>query len=56
MPSIQYSYVPWDYTEGAVLISKKFTDLHAQYTNEIMKAFEEAVKRGEPVNPPIWLA
>lgn len=54
MPSLQYSYVPWDYSDGAIGISKKFTDLHAEYTDEIMKAFDEAVKSGEPVNAPIW--
>lgn len=54
MPSLQYSYVPWDYSKEAIEISRKFTDLHAQYTDEIMEAFEEAVKTGEPVNAPIW--
>lgn len=54
MPSLQYSYVPWDYSDEAIEISKKFTDLHAQYIDEFMKAFEEAVKTGEPVNGPIW--
>lgn len=54
MPSLQYSYVPWDYSDKAIEICRTFTDLHAQYTDEIMEVFEEAVKRGEPVNPPIW--
>lgn len=54
MPSIQYSYVPWEYSEKAIEICKNFTDLHAQYTDEIMNAFEKAVSDGEPVNPPIW--
>ncbi|XP_055299040.1 myogenesis-regulating glycosidase [Sitodiplosis mosellana] len=54
MPSLQYSYVPWDYSEEAIKISKKFTNLHAQYTDDIMAAFEKAVISGEPVNPPIW--
>lgn len=54
MPSLQFSYVPWDYSEQAINISKKFTKLHADYTDEIMKAFDEFVKSGEPVNPPIW--
>lgn len=54
MPSIQYSYEPWGYSEEALKIFQKFTKLHAQYTDDIMHAFEAAVKRGEPVNAPIW--
>lgn len=54
MPSIQYSYVPWEYSEKTIEICKYYTELHAQYTDDIMKAFQAAVDRGEPVNPPIW--
>lgn len=54
MPSIQYSYLPWDYSDQAIEICRKYTDLHAEYTDEIMKALDEAVRSGEPVNPPIW--
>lgn len=54
MPSIQYSYVPWDYSEKAIQICKHFTELHAQYSDEIIKTLQASVDRGEPVNPPIW--
>ena len=54
MPSLQYSYVPWAYSNKTIDICKQYTDLHAKYSDEIMKAFQAAVKRGEPVNPPIW--
>lgn len=54
MPSLQFSYVPWDYSEQTIEISKKFTALHSQYTNDIMEALQKAVDVGEPVNPPIW--
>lgn len=54
MPTLQYSYVPWNYSKRSIEICRKFTNLHAKYTDEIMEAFENAVKYGEPVNPPIW--
>lgn len=56
MPSMQFSFVPWDYENNTVAISKKFTDLHAAYTGLIMTRFALAVSGGEPVNPPLWWA
>ncbi|KAL7045594.1 hypothetical protein ACKWTF_002268 [Chironomus riparius] len=57
MPSLQFSYVPWDYLSGSVdvvALSKRFVDLHAEFTPHIMNCFEKAVSIGAPVNPPIW--
>ncbi|XP_062540007.1 myogenesis-regulating glycosidase-like [Armigeres subalbatus] len=54
MPSIQFSFVPWDYDEETVRISKRMTDLHERYTPIIMERFKLAVSDGYPVNPPIW--
>ncbi|KAH0540789.1 myogenesis-regulating glycosidase [Cotesia glomerata] len=54
MPSLQYSFVPWDYDAKTINISRKFTDLHAKITPSIVKAMQAAVKTGAPVNPPIW--
>lgn len=54
MPSLQFSYVPWDYSNQTIEISKKFTALHAKYTDDIMEALQKAVDVGELVNPPIW--
>lgn len=56
MPSVQFSYVPWDFDNETIEISRAFTKLHADYTNVIMEAMNNAVKTGEPVNPPIWWA
>lgn len=54
MPSLQYSFVPWDYDDETIRISHTFTDLHAKYTDVIMKRFKLASESGDPVNPPIW--
>lgn len=54
MPSIQFSYVPWDYDNETVTISKAMTDLHEKYTPQIMARFKLAVSDGLPVNPPLW--
>lgn len=54
MPSIQFSYVPWDYDNETVQISKAMTNLHEKYTPQIMQRFKLAVSDGYPVNPPLW--
>jgi len=54
MPSLQFSFVPWQFDDDTVTISKKYTDLHAAYTELIMTRFALAVSAGEPVNPPMW--
>nr|QOL02381.1 putative family 31 glucosidase KIAA1161 protein [Rondotia menciana] len=54
MPTLQYSFVPWDHDEETVQISLKYTELHAEYADEIVAAMEASVRDGTPVNPPIW--
>ncbi|XP_015190744.1 PREDICTED: uncharacterized family 31 glucosidase KIAA1161 isoform X1 [Polistes dominula] len=54
MPSLQYSFVPWDFDNETVAICKKYTDLHASITPLIIDAMDESVKTGAPLNPPIW--
>ncbi|CAH2049634.1 unnamed protein product, partial [Iphiclides podalirius] len=54
MPTLQYSFVPWDHDAEAVEICRKFTQLHADFADLIAEAMQKAVETGEPVNPPIW--
>ncbi|XP_034664993.1 LOW QUALITY PROTEIN: myogenesis-regulating glycosidase [Drosophila subobscura] len=54
MPALQYSFVPWNFDQEAITISKTHTNLHAEYTPYIMKLFKRAVETGEPVNAPLW--
>ncbi|XP_053669967.1 myogenesis-regulating glycosidase [Anopheles nili] len=54
MPSIQYSYVPWDFDQETVQISLAMTELHRRMTPAIMERFALAVSDGSPVNPPLW--
>lgn len=54
MPSLQFSYVPWDYDAQTITISQNFAKLHADYTDVIMARFKLATETGEPVNPPLW--
>ncbi|XP_069697297.1 myogenesis-regulating glycosidase-like [Periplaneta americana] len=54
MPSLQYSYVPWDYDEETVEICRKYTDLHAQYADKMIELAAKATADGSPINPPIW--
>ncbi|XP_064535654.1 myogenesis-regulating glycosidase [Drosophila montana] len=54
MPSLQFSFVPWNFDQETIEISKTFTKLHADYTPYIMKLFKRATETGEPVNAPLW--
>ncbi|KAF7399010.1 hypothetical protein HZH66_006907 [Vespula vulgaris] len=54
MPSLQYSFVPWDFDNETVAICKKYTDLHAAITPLILDRMNESIKTGAPLNPPIW--
>lgn len=54
MPSLQFSYVPWNFDNETITISKKFTKLHADYTQKIIERFKLATTTGAPVNAPLW--
>ncbi|XP_063829755.1 myogenesis-regulating glycosidase-like [Ostrinia nubilalis] len=54
MPTLQYSFVPWDHDEETVEICRKFTQLHADFADAIAAAMEASVQNGTPVNAPIW--
>ncbi|XP_045501448.1 myogenesis-regulating glycosidase-like [Colias croceus] len=54
LPSMQYSYVPWNFDNETIEISKKYTDLHAEYADQIYAAMHASVHDGSPVNPPLW--
>lgn len=55
MPSLQFSYLPWDYNNATITqICKGFVDLHTSYGSVIEERFNLAVSTGAPVNPPIW--
>ncbi|XP_046412029.1 myogenesis-regulating glycosidase-like [Neodiprion fabricii] len=54
MPSIQYSFVPWDYDNETVEICRTYTELHEAYAPTIIEAMNALVANGTPVNPPVW--
>ncbi|KAH9640194.1 hypothetical protein HF086_008430 [Spodoptera exigua] len=54
LPVMQFSFAPWNFDEETVQISKKYTDLHAEYADVIFEAMEAAVDDGTPVNTPLW--
>lgn len=37
-----------------IAISKKYVELHAKYSPQIIAACKRAVADGSPVNAPIW--
>ncbi|KAJ4441065.1 hypothetical protein ANN_10915 [Periplaneta americana] len=54
MPTIQFSYVPWDYDTETVEIAKKFTSLHYQYSDTILELAKKKVADSTPINLPLW--
>ncbi|XP_053611418.1 myogenesis-regulating glycosidase-like [Plodia interpunctella] len=54
LPAMQYSFVPWNFDNETVEISKKYTELHAQYADHIYEAMQASVENGSPVNAPLW--
>uniref|UniRef100_A0A1L8DQS6 Putative maltase glucoamylase n=1 Tax=Nyssomyia neivai TaxID=330878 RepID=A0A1L8DQS6_9DIPT len=58
MASMQFSYVPWDYTDGDGInileLCRHFVQLHEDFIDVIVERFHRAVDHGEPVNPPVW--
>ncbi|XP_069697293.1 myogenesis-regulating glycosidase-like [Periplaneta americana] len=54
MPTIQFSFAPWDYDDETVEIAKKFTSLHYQYSDKILELARKKVADGTPINLPLW--
>ncbi|XP_049938829.1 myogenesis-regulating glycosidase-like [Schistocerca serialis cubense] len=54
MPAIQFSYVPWDFDNETVEMSRELTALHAAYAPRIVDLMKKTVQDGTPVNLPIW--
>lgn len=51
LPIIQFSLTPWKFDQETIDISRKFTDLHYEYADKIMKEFKDT---SHPVINPIW--
>ncbi|CAG5059005.1 unnamed protein product [Parnassius apollo] len=54
LPAMQYSYVPWNFDNETIAICKKYTDLHAEYAEQIYEAMRASVAEGRPVTAPLW--
>ncbi|XP_049822217.1 SITS-binding protein-like [Aethina tumida] len=57
MPAMQFSFLPWEIPSDKFdteKLIKKTIDLHSEYSGEILKAMNESIVNGTPVNAPIW--
>ena len=55
LPSMQYSFAPWQYDDETLQIAKRLTTLHETYvTDRILKLAQNALKTGEPIIRPLW--
>jgi len=55
MPSMQFSFTPWQYEDDQVLEHvKEMVELHEDYADLITTLALNAGFNGEPINRPIW--
>ena len=54
LPSLQFSIIPWNYNETVVDIVRKFTQLHEQIADTLIKFARNAVDTGDPIIRPLW--
>ena len=55
LPSMQYSFAPWQYDNETVQTAKRLTTLHETYvTDLVLKLAQNALKTGEPIIRPLW--
>ncbi|KAH1021221.1 hypothetical protein HUJ04_010760 [Dendroctonus ponderosae] len=58
MPSMQFSFLPWDFEDDEQLkgteIIRSMVELHTKYAPNIIAAMEEKLINRTPTNPPIW--
>ncbi|KAL4221083.1 hypothetical protein ACF0H5_019345 [Mactra antiquata] len=59
LPAMQYSIVPWDprFNDSdidVVSISRKFTELHANISNQLIEIASESIANGCPIIRPLW--
>ncbi|XP_046460215.1 myogenesis-regulating glycosidase-like isoform X3 [Daphnia pulex] len=54
MPTMQFSYTPWDYDLEVVDIALKMTSLHYEYSPLIIELARQALTTGQPINRPLW--
>lgn len=53
MNRLEYDFDYWCSFQ-VVSLSKKFVELHANYSSHIIELMEKNARTGAPVNPPIW--
>ena len=54
LPSMQFSYPPWIYSEKAVNLTLKYVQLHAEHGDTIITLAKRRVTHSEPVIRPLW--
>ncbi|XP_061189415.1 myogenesis-regulating glycosidase-like [Saccostrea echinata] len=55
LPSMQFSFVPWDFDDEVVEIAKEMVKIHEEVVTPILlKASNEAQKSGAPLIRPLW--
>lgn len=54
MPSLQFSWAPWNFDQETIDITKRFVKLHEEYSDYVIERMQLAVSDGQPINVPIW--
>ena len=57
LPSMQFSILPWNnFNESTVNLTKKIVNLHGEHAQTLITLAKEAVKSGQPIIRPMWMA
>lgn len=54
MPSMQFSITPWVYNDTIIQISRKFVEMHEEYSEILIKYAKLASQTGEPIIRALW--
>lgn len=54
LPAIQFSYVPWEYSEKITETCRNLVNLHEKYFDKFYALAAESVNTGAPIIRPLW--
>lgn len=54
MPGLQFSFVPWLYSQEVIEHTRQMISLRESYADLIVQLAKKATTTGEPINRPIW--
>lgn len=54
LPSLQFSIVPWQYDDEVINLTRRYIQLHDDFTDTIIRLARKAVDTAAPIIRPLW--